>query len=222
MSRRRIQVYDLGQVAYEPTHELQKRLVAEVTQGVRGDTLLLLEHPRTLTLGRASKAEHILLSSDELAERGYSVHEIGRGGDVTYHGPGQLVAYPIFDLNPDRRDVRRYVRCLEEVMIQVCAHYGVTARAVEGLTGTWIENRKIGAIGVRISRWVTMHGLAMNVATNLDDFNVIVPCGISDKAVTSLSSEVGHRVEVAEVMGVITQAFADVFDSETELTDGAP
>ena len=223
MSRYQIQCFNLGVAPYEATHELQKRLVAEVTEGKRGDTLLLLEHPRTLTLGRATKPENILLSEEALAERGFTVHEIGRGGDVTYHGPGQLVAYPIFDLNPDRRDVREYVRCLERVMIAVCGHYGVDAGTIDGLTGTWVGgNRKIGAIGVRISRWVTMHGLALNVTTDLSDFGVIVPCGIADKAVTSLSAELGREVQVSEVMDVIQGSCASVFDARVSFSSENP
>jgi len=212
--RRRVEVFRLGEVPYEPTHELQQRLVDEVTAGSRPDTLLVLEHPRTITLGRSASEANILFSEAELSAKGYQVHDIGRGGDVTYHGPGQLVAYPIFDLKPDRKDVRRYIRDLEMVMIQTCAQYGVEASAVPGLTGTWVEDRKVGAIGVRISRWVTMHGLALNVNTHLEDFGAIVPCGIQDKAVTSLARETGKAISMDEAIDHLVSAFGEQFSAD--------
>lgn len=222
MARRNIAVHRLGRVDYEPTHALQKRLVAAVSQGALGDLILFLEHPPTITMGRSSKDAHILHSASELAARGITVHDVGRGGDVTYHGPGQLVAYPIINLNPDRRDVRRYMRDLESVMVQTCARYGVEAGVVEGLTGAWVGDRKIGAIGVRISRWVTMHGLALNVNTELEAFENIVPCGIQDKGVTSLSREVGCEVAMPEVEERLGEAFADIFGADLCWHDGAP
>ena len=141
--------------------------------------------------------------------------ETGRGGDVTYHGPGQLVGYPILDLNPDRRDVHRYVRDLEEVMIRVCAGYGIAADRIKGLSGTWIGDEKIGAIGVRISRWVTSHGFAFNVATDVDFFDLIVPCGIADRGVTSLAAKLGRVPEMADVEDRFVDQFAAVFDRVT-------
>ena len=138
--------------------------------------------------------------------------ETGRGGDVTYHGPGQLVAYPILDLKPDRQDVHRYVRDLEAAMIGLCAAYGVAADRIAGLSGAWVGDRKIGAIGVRISRWITSHGLAFNVSTDLSFFDLIVPCGIADKGVTSLDRELGRPVPADEVADGFVQAFATVFD----------
>jgi lipoyl(octanoyl) transferase len=141
------------------------------------------------------------------------VFETGRGGDVTYHGPGQIVGYPILDLNPDRRDVHQYVRDLEEVMIRVCADYGLTAGRIKGLSGAWIADAKIGAIGVRISRWITSHGFAFNVTTDVDFFNLIVPCGIADRGVTSLAKEIGRTPDLTEVEDRFVSRFTEVFTS---------
>src|SRR5688572_12836207 len=174
---RRLTAYRLGRVPYADAHALQERLVQARKAGSIGDTLLLLEHPKVITLGRAAKRENVLLSGSALEHDGYQLFETGRGGDVTFHGPGQLVVYPIVDLSPDRQDVRRYVRDLEETMIRVCASFGLAATRSDGFNGTWIENRKVGAVGVRISQWVTMHGFALNVNTELAAFSAIVPCG---------------------------------------------
>jgi lipoyl(octanoyl) transferase len=222
---RRFSVHRLGRVPYGPTHELQQRLQAARIQGEIGDTVLLLEHPPVLTLGRGAKTEHVLLSPDSLRARGFEVHEVGRGGDVTYHGPGQLVAYPIISLEPDRKDVRRYVWTLEEAMIRVARDYGLSAGRIDKLNGAWLDAesatpRKIGAVGVRISRWVTMHGLAFNVSTDLSHFDAIVPCGIGDKGVTSLSTELGRPVSMAEAETVLTQHLAELFDADIDLHDG--
>ncbi len=186
----------LGQVDYQEAHALQKRLVEERTRDVITDTVLLLEHPAVITLGRAAKPANIVASEETLAAEGVSVEAVGRGGDVTYHGPGQLVMYPIVDLKPDRRDVRKYVQVLEETMIRLAAGFGITAERFDGFNGTWVEPetrpRKIGAVGVRISRWVTMHGLAFNLRPNLDHFKLIVPCGLVGKGVTSVLAERGE------------------------------
>jgi lipoyl(octanoyl) transferase len=204
----------LGLVPYNEALDLQKALVEDRRAGRIPDTLLLLEHPHVITLGvkLADARSHIVASPEVLAERGVEVIETGRGGDVTYHGPGQLVAYPILDLKPDRQDVHRYVRDLEAVMIRLCASYGVTADRSSGLSGAWVGDRKIGAIGVRISRWITSHGLAFNVSTDVSYFDLIVPCGIADKGVTSLSVELGRAASVDEVADAFVQAFASVFD----------
>jgi lipoyl(octanoyl) transferase len=184
------------------------------------DTLLLLEHSPVITLGRAARREHVLQDDASLRARGIDVHETGRGGDVTYHGPGQLVCYPILDLKPDRCDVRRYVRALEETMIRTCSRYGIAATRIDGLNGAWVENRKIGAVGVRIAQWVTMHGLALNANTALDAFDLIVPCGIRDKAVTSIARELGHGlgheqpVDLNEVTTRALECFAEVLEYE--------
>lgn len=155
---------------------------------------------------------HVLAAPSELAARDVRVVETGRGGDVTYHGPGQLVAYPILNLSPDRRDVHRYVRDLEEVMIATARAFGVQASRIAGLTGVWVGREKLGAIGVRISRWITCHGIAFNVSTDLGYFRLIVPCGIADHGVTSLERLLGRRVPMAEVEAVFSAEFARVFD----------
>ena len=191
--------------------ELQERLVADRQAGRIPDQLLLLEHDPVFTLGRNARTANVLLPAEALRERGFEVFETGRGGDVTYHGPGQVVGYPILDLAPDRRDVHRYVRDLEEVMMRTCADYGLEASRLEGLTGTWLGDEKIGAIGVRIARWVTSHGFAFNVGTDLAAFDLIVPCGIRERGVTSLERRLGHPVALDEVMDRLAAHFAAVF-----------
>lgn len=209
----------LGLVPYADGLELQRQLVEERKADRIPDTLLLLQHPHVLTIGvKKDGRSHILATPDRLASLGVEVFETGRGGDVTYHGPGQLVGYPIFDLNPDRRDVHRYVRDLEEVMIRVCADYGLEAGRVKGFSGAWIGDEKIGAIGVRISRWITSHGFAFNVTTDVDFFNLIVPCGIADKGVTSLASKLGRVPPMGEVEDRFVEHFAAVFDRQPELS----
>ncbi len=206
----------LGVVPYADALELQRALVEDRKAGRIPDTLLLLQHPHVLTIGvKKDGRQHILATPEVLAARGVEVVETGRGGDVTYHGPGQLVGYPIIDLNPDRRDVHMYVRDLEAVMIGVCADYGLTADRVKGMSGAWVGDAKIGAIGVRISRWVTSHGFAFNVTTDLDFFNLIVPCGIADKAVTSLASQLDRQVPMAEVEDRCIHHFSAVFAKST-------
>jgi lipoyl(octanoyl) transferase len=209
-------------MGYADALALQERLHAARWQQRIADTLLLLEHDPVITLGRGGKRENVLQSEAALAAQGVELFETGRGGDVTYHGPGQLVGYPIIDLNPDRRDVRRYVAGLEEVMIRIAAGYGLRAQRVAGLNGAWVDDRKIGAVGVRISRWVTMHGFAFNAGTRLSAFDLIVPCGIPDKRVTSLEHELGRTVPMAEVEDAAIAAFAAVFGALPELRAGAP
>jgi lipoyl(octanoyl) transferase len=215
-------------VAYEDAHALQRDLVARRTAGEIPDTLLLLEHPAVLTMGRSAHAENLLASREFLASRGIDVVETERGGDVTYHGPGQLVAYPIFDLAPDRQDVRRYVKDLVRVMSLLCADLGVGAGGRDDLIGAWVDlgdtarwpgaaeakaPAKIGAIGVKISRWVTMHGFALNVSTALEDFALIVPCGIAQHPVTSLAA-LGARPPSVEALAARAVAhFEAVFDA---------
>jgi lipoyl(octanoyl) transferase len=213
--QRPLTVQRLGRVAYSDALALQEELVEQRTAGRIADTVLLLEHdPAVITLGRGAKEEHVLLSREALALQGVEVHETGRGGDVTYHGPGQLVAYPIVDLKPDRQDVRKYVGALEEVMIRIAAGYGITAGRVAGLNGTWVGNNKLGAVGVRIRRWVTMHGLAINVSTALDAFDLIVPCGIRDRGVTSLERELDRPVPMDEVIDRAVGVFTEVLGQE--------
>ena len=207
------EVRRLGIVPYAEALALQKTLVEERRAGRVPDLLLLVQHPPVITLGvRRDSRTHVKASDRQLAVQAIEVHEAGRGGDVTYHGPGQIVGYPILDLRPDRCDVHRYVRDLEEVMIRVCADYGVTAHRVEGMSGAWVDVEKIGAIGVRISRWITSHGFAFNVNTRLEDFQLIVPCGIGDRGVTSLRKLVGAELPIDEVEDRIIRRFAEVFD----------
>jgi len=212
--RRPLDVRRLGRVPYTEALALQRSLVEDRRAGRIGDTLLLLEHPHVLTLGVRGDGgrSHILATDEALASRGIEVHETGRGGDITYHGPGQLVGYPIIDLNPDRRDVHRYVRDLETVLIRTAADYGIEAGRVEGLTGVWVGDDKLAAIGVRIARWITSHGFALNVSTDLDQFNLIVPCGISDRGVTSLARLLRRPVSMAEVEFRVIEHFVNVFN----------
>lgn len=212
----------LGTVDYAEAHELQKRLQDQRIAGEIEDTVLLLEHPPVLTLGRSAKAQHVVASAEALEARGIAVHEVGRGGDVTYHGPGQLVVYPIIDLKPNRKDVRKYVWSLEETMIRTCEDFGLSADRIRGLNGAWVGDRKIGAVGVRISRWVTMHGLALNANSDLTHFQLIVPCGIGDKAVTSLSAELGRTVSAKDVIDPLARHFASLFEAEIEWRDAPP
>ena len=216
MILRRLDVRRLGVVSYAEGLELQRTLVAQRVAGEIDDTLLLLQHPHVLTLGvkAGESRQHVLATPARLAELGVELHETGRGGDVTYHGPGQIVGYPIVSLKPDRCDVHRYVRDLEECMIRVTADYGFTAARIQGLTGAWVGAEKIGAIGVRIQRWVTSHGFAFNVATDLDFFRLIVPCGISDRGVTSLQRLTGREIPIPEVEDRFVEHFRHIFACE--------
>jgi lipoyl(octanoyl) transferase len=213
VSRRRLLVRRLGRIGYAAGVELQKAMVAQRQAGAIDDTLLLLEHPPVITLGVKTRGAftNVRADHDALASRGVAVHETGRGGDVTYHGPGQLVGYPILDLKPDRQDVHRYVRDLEEVLIRTAADYGLAAGRMTGLSGAWVGDRKLAAIGVRISRWVTSHGFALNVTTDLSGFDLIVPCGIADRGVTSLSALLGREVAMADVEARVARHFGEVF-----------
>ncbi|MET0215474.1 MAG: lipoyl(octanoyl) transferase LipB [Vicinamibacterales bacterium] len=222
-----IAVRRLGTLPYAEALALQAELVEERRAGRIPDTLLLLEHPHVLTIGvRRGGRSNILATADRLDALGVEVHEAGRGGDVTYHGPGQVVGYPILDLRPDRQDVHRYVRDLEEVMIRLCSRFGVSADRLPGLTGAWVLHpergpEKVAAIGVRISRWITSHGFALNVNVDLDFFDLIVPCGIADRGVTSLHRLVGRPLNLADVEVELIGQFAAVFDRAAPVTGPA-
>jgi len=236
----------LGRRPYAAVHDLQRRLLEARLEGAVGDTVLLLEHEPVITMGRGAKEANVLVDEGARARLGIDYAETGRGGDVTYHGPGQLVAYPIVDLRPDRCDVRKYVRSLAEVMIRLAKSHGIAAGYVQGFVGTWIfeehptrfdqalaeatlEGRggaarlgKIGAIGVRLSRWVTMHGFAFNVSTSLDHFAHIVPCGISEHPVASLAKlGVAHGSVESIATSLATKHFGEVFEIEPVLASAA-
>jgi lipoyl(octanoyl) transferase len=213
---RQLEVRRLGIVSYAEGLDLQKRLVEQRKIGEIPDHLLLLQHPPVITLGVKTRNDrsHVLATPQMLEEQGVEIFETGRGGDVTYHGPGQLVGYPILDLKPDRCDVHQYVRDLEEVLIRTAAAFGVVAGRTEGLTGAWVGNEKLAAIGVRIARWVTSHGFAFNVSTDLSHFALIVPCGIADRGVTSLEKLLGRAVAMDEVESAAIRAFCEVFERQ--------
>jgi lipoyl(octanoyl) transferase len=212
-----VDVKRLGLVDYQAALDLQKALVEQRKQGLIPDQLLLLEHPPVITLGARNhnSRSNVLETPEGLARQGVGLYETGRGGDVTYHGPGQLVGYPILELPKARRDVHRYVRDLEEVLILAVAEFGITATRIPGLTGIWVADRKLAAIGVRISRWVTSHGFALNVSTDLSRFDLIVPCGITDKGVTSMERLLERPVPMDEVADAVLRGFHGVFGLAT-------
>ena len=214
---RRLVIRRLGRIGYAEGVDLQKALVQQRVAGEIDDTLLLVEHPPVITLGVKTRGNlaNVRADAEALAAQGVAIHESGRGGDVTYHGPGQLVGYPIIDLKPDRQDVHRYVRDLEEVLIRTAADFGLEAGRSKGFSGAWVGDEKLAAIGVRISRWVTSHGFALNVTTDLAGFGLIVPCGITDRGVTSLSALLGRAVPMADAERSVVTHFAAVFDRET-------
>ena len=210
------EVRNLRLVTYENGMRLQQKLVEMRQSGELPDQLLLLEHPPVITLGRGGDPANLLASNDTLQKAGVRFFETTRGGDITYHGPGQLVGYPIVHLGEGRRDIRKYVTNLEEVLIRTVAEYGIEATRVDGRRGIWVGNDKIAAIGVRIARWVTSHGFALNVSTNLDHFRLITPCGLHGTGVTSIERELGREVFVDEVREIVAAKFAEVFERELE------
>ncbi|SFB75380.1 lipoyl(octanoyl) transferase [Flexibacter flexilis DSM 6793] len=224
MQNKNIIFQDLGEIAYGDAWAYQDKLFNQIIekkianrtaeQPVSTENYLLFcQHPHVYTLGKSGDAEHLLIGQERLEQIGATYFKINRGGDITYHGPGQLVGYPIIDLDNFFTDIHKYLRFIEEAIILTLNDYGLKAGRIEGLTGVWIENRKICAIGVRSSRWVTMHGFALNVNTNLDYFGYIVPCGIQDKAVTSLVKELGRAVSMEEVAEKIRKHFATLFEA---------
>jgi len=225
MSGRTLTVYRLGRVEYEDGLRLQALFARARKEGKVGDVVLLLEHPPVLTLGRGAKREDVLAGPEVLEARGVEVHETDRGGEVTYHGPGQIVGYPIVDLAPDRKDVRRYVRSVEEGMIRALAEHRIEAARIAKWPGVWVgseaggDARKIGAVGVHIARWITTHGFALNVNTALEDFDLIVPCGIREAGVTSMDRELGRAVDVPEVEESLARAFGGVLEADVRFED---
>ena len=226
--RRALRVARLGRVPYLEAWALQKALVSLRKSGEVKDTLLLLEHPPVITLGRNAGAGSLLWSEEELRARGVELVTSDRGGDATYHGPGQLVAYPILDLQPDMPDIPRFVRTLEQVMLDVLSSYGLEGGRVHDAPGAWLFaddshplDRKLGAVGARVSRWVTHHGVALNINTHLPHFQLIIPCGIADKGVSSVAQELGAPVDFEEARGRFVDAFASRFSREvTEISVG--
>ena len=225
MTRRTLAIHRLGRVEYEDGLRLQALFARARKEGKVGDVLLLLEHPPVLTLGRGASPADVLAGTELLEARGVEVHETNRGGEVTYHGPGQIVGYPIVDLAPDRRDVRRYVRSVEEGMIRALSEHGIQADRIAKWPGVWVgseeagDARKIGALGVHIARWITTHGFALNVNTALEDFDLIVPCGIREAGVTSMERELGRPVDVGAVEDSLARAFGAVLEAELRFED---
>jgi lipoyl(octanoyl) transferase len=236
MSKPVVSFRDLGLAPYKETwdfqeelfernvqRKLQNRLEGKVDGEGTEDVLLFVEHPHVYTLGKSGDAFHLLVSEEKLKEIGATYYPINRGGDITYHGPGQIVGYPLLDLEHFFTDIHKYMRYLEEAIIRTIAHYGIVGGRIDGLTGVWLDiddpkkARKIAALGVKCSRWLTMHGFAFNVNTDLNYFNHIVPCGITDKKVTSLSNELGHEMDMVEVKRILLQELADVFQFEIQI-----
>lgn len=231
-----VSFYDLGHAPYRPVWDLQaaiqQRLVDEKLArrnqklyqpgNESNDVLLFVGHPHVYTLGKSGDKAHLLKRIAELSDIEADFIEIDRGGDITYHGPGQIVGYPIFDMDRHFTDIHKYLRYLEEVVIRTCADYGISAGRIEGLTGVWVDDQKICAMGIKCSRWVTMHGFALNVNTDLSYFNHIIPCGISDKAVTSFSDILGGEMDEKEVKAQLRSHFETVFDIRITEVDSLP
>jgi lipoyl(octanoyl) transferase len=207
----RILVSNLGRTRYAETWELQRKLFELRHRGLIEDVLLYTEHEHVYTIGKGGDQNHLLASDDELSKDGTEVFRIDRGGDITYHGPGQVVGYPILDLNQYSPDIHKYLRHLEDVIIGMLSTYGIPAGREEGMTGVWVAGEKIAAIGVKVSKWVTMHGFALNVNTDLQKFERIIPCGIFHKGVTSIQRILGKEMSLHEVETRLTESFAAIF-----------
>ena len=203
---------DLGFIDYKEAWDLQKEVFELRHKSKVSDVLFLLEHPHTYTLGKVADKKNLISSQEYLDKNNISVYEIDRGGDITYHGPGQIVGYPIINLNEWKNDTHKYLRALEEVIIKTCAHYGLIGSREPKYTGVWIEDRKVAAIGIKVSRWITMHGFAFNVNTDLSLFSGIIPCGISDKDVTSIQRELKRKIEIDEVKALLVKNFKEIFN----------
>lgn len=212
MEKKFLTYCDLGFIDYKEAWDLQQEIHVKRVSGEVEDFLFLLEHPNTYTFGKTAHKENLIGSEDYLKQNQISVYDIDRGGDITYHGPGQIVGYPIIDLNNWFKDTHKYLRALEEVIIKTCSDYGLMSERNPKHTGVWIGDRKIAAIGIKVSRWVTMHGFAFNVNTDLNLFNGIIPCGIQDKSVTSLKQELKREISIQEIKEKILLNFTELFD----------
>ncbi len=213
---KRLNKIDLGRTAYKDIWALQKELVAKRRQGLIPDCLIVTEHNPVITMGRGTSRENLLVTEDALQKKGVELYEIERGGDITFHGPGQLVAYPIVDLTVRGRDVHKYLRDLEQLMISTLADFGLEAGVKDGLTGVWVDNQKVGAIGVAVSKWVTYHGLALNVNTDLDYFKLINPCGITQFPVGSVSGLLKEEISLEKTGEILSRNFAAMLGYEME------
>ncbi len=217
-------VYKLGRVNYRNALELQLSLLEEMRRGDAGDSLLLMEHPPTFTIGRRGKLEHMLRNQGELKERGINLEIVGRGGDITYHGPGQLVGYPILDLNNHGCDIRIFLRKIEEVIITALRDFDIAGERKKDYTGVWVRDEKIASIGIGVKKWATYHGFALNVNTDLSYFDMIVPCGIPDVRITSIKEQSLRRkdINMSEVKDSIIEAFSGVFKMKSHVSNNEP
>ena len=212
MQERNFIYSDLGKIDYQEAWDLQRELFDKRYKNELHDILLLLEHNHTYTLGKTADKNNLIGSRSYLEENEISVYDIDRGGDITYHGPGQIVGYPIISLENWKKDTHKYLRAIEEVIIRTCCDFGINSSRNEKFTGVWVDDKKIAAIGIKVSRWITMHGFAFNVNTDLKYFNGIIPCGIKDKAVTSLENELNQKMNLETVKNLLVKHFKDVFD----------
>lgn len=212
-----VTIIDIGRSQYDEVWQLQKELFDLRNSGAIEDVLILTEHDHVYTIGKSGDQNHLLATEEELSLQGIGVFNIDRGGDITYHGPGQIVGYPILDLNSYGPDIHLYMRKLEEVMIRSLKKFKIDGIREEGMTGVWVNGEKIGAIGVKVSRWITMHGFALNVNTDLSKFDRIVPCGIFHKGVTSMSRVLEERIVIEDVKKIIARSFEDVFGVTTTM-----
>lgn len=218
---RKLLYSNLGIIDYQKAWNLQHKIFNNRLSNEIEDTLLLLEHPNTYTLGKSSNKANLLFSDLELQQKNIVVYNIDRGGDITYHGPGQIVGYPIINLSLWQKDIHKYLRTLEEVIIQTLLEFGVNGERNKEHTGVWVGNNKICAIGIKVTRWITMHGFALNINTNMDFFNGIIPCGIKNKGVTSLKNELNKQIEIDLVKKSLLQKFYEIFDyNELEIQNG--
>ena len=218
LSQRILNYCDLDFIDYQQAWDLQKDILNLKVDEKINDVLFLLEHPHTYTLGKVADKKNLLGSEDYLHENKISVFDIDRGGDITYHGPGQIVGYPIIDLKKWKQDTHKYLRSLEEVIIKTCAEYGLKGNRDPKYTGVWIEDRKIAAIGIKVSRWITMHGFAFNINTDLNFFSGIIPCGIADKGVTSLKNELNKTVDISEAKEKLRNNFKEIFEYDNMIS----